>query len=212
MTQKSDTLDKDPVIHTTRIDIIRHGECEGGAIFRGSTDVKLTSQGFARMQAASEKFERDWDMIIASPMQRCWQFGQWMAQQTGLPLQADARLKEMHFGTWDGQEIDQVWQEHRQLLSAWRQDPSAHTPPEGEPLADVDQRVKAWYADVLQEYAGKKVLCVTHGGIIRVILATVMQLPISLLNRFDVPYACVSRVNAFHTDDGLIERLQAHNF
>ena len=39
---------------STVVDLLRHGECEGGAIFRGSLDVALAEHGRARMQAQAD--------------------------------------------------------------------------------------------------------------------------------------------------------------
>lgn len=78
---------------TTYIDLLRHGECEGGNIFRGSTNVALTEHGEKRMQNAcryllDNSFASDnrvsqtlhatekptWDTVITSPLQRCHNF------------------------------------------------------------------------------------------------------------------------------------------
>lgn len=210
--KSTDSLDQNPILHSTRIDILRHGECEGGPIFRGSTDVQLTKEGFAQMEASSEKLQQDWDLIITSPLVRCHKFAEHLAQKTQLPVTVDDRLREMHFGVWDGEKIDDVWHEYTDLISNWRENPDEFTPPEGEPLVDVFKRVEAFYEDVLAAHAGKKVLVVAHGGIIRVVLSLVLQLPRAKLNRFEVPYACVSTISVIHTAHGLIERLHAHNF
>ncbi|VUD59447.1 Putative phosphoserine phosphatase 2 [Thalassocella blandensis] len=210
--KRTDSLDQNPILHATRIDILRHGECEGGAIFRGSTDVNLTPEGFAQMQSSSEKLQQDWDMIISSPMLRCHKFADHIAEKTQLTVNLDDRLREMHFGVWDGEKIDDVWHEYTQLISQWREDPDAYTPPEGEPLVEVFSRVEEFYQEVLAQHAGKKILVVAHGGIIRVVLSLVLQLPRAKLNRFEVPYASVSTISVIHTAQGLIERLHAHNF
>lgn len=215
--RKTDSLDKNPILHSTRIDIIRHGECQGGAIFRGSTDVQLTELGLQQMRSARKKLTPDWDVVISSPMQRCQFFASELVEELTqgqglkLELEFEDRLKEMHFGDWDGQEIEHVWQEYTELVSGWRENPEAYTPPNGEPLNEVHQRVLACYQDILSKHAGKNILLVTHGGIIRVILACVLQLPIAKLNRFEVPYACVSSISVINTAQGVIERLHAHN-
>ncbi len=208
----TDAMDKNPILSSTHIDIIRHGECEGGAIFRGATDVKLLPEGLENMRKASKKFQSNWDVVISSPMQRCQEFANEIAKHRSTLLIQDERLREMHFGRWDGQEIEQVWQDYSELVNDWRENPEDTTPPEGEPLTEVFNRVEEFYREVLKNHAGKKILFVTHGGIIRVILSIVLQLPKAKVNRFEVPYACVSSISVIHTKHTLLERLHAHNF
>ena len=48
---------------TTTIDLLRHGQCEGGEIFRGSTDVALSEAGWQQMRHATQE-EDNWDRVI----------------------------------------------------------------------------------------------------------------------------------------------------
>ena len=38
----------------TTIDFLRHGECEGGNIYRGSTDVVLSRCGYRQMERVTD--------------------------------------------------------------------------------------------------------------------------------------------------------------
>ena len=60
---------------TTIIDLLRHGEVEGGEIIRGSTDDKLTDEGWAQMQNALQG-DIQWDVIISSSLLRCAEFAE----------------------------------------------------------------------------------------------------------------------------------------
>jgi hypothetical protein len=57
----------------TYIDLLRHGEVEGGVRFRGSTDHPLTAEGWAQMWAAVGT-DIHWDRIVTSPLTRCADF------------------------------------------------------------------------------------------------------------------------------------------
>jgi len=58
---------------TTVIDLLRHGDVEGGDVFRGSSDDPLSDDGWRQMQDALED-KSGWDVIITSPLQRCCEF------------------------------------------------------------------------------------------------------------------------------------------
>lgn len=197
---------------TTQVDLLRHGECEGGAIFRGSTDVALSTLGIKQMLKKCDEQNADWDVVLTSPLKRCRDFTMQLNSALGFVLEEDVRLREMHFGRWEGQEIEAVWAQEPALLNAWRDNPAKETPPDGEPLTDVYARVESFYQDMLARFAGKKILVVTHGGVIRVMLSLVLELSMDKVNRIDVPYASLSRFSVFQHSDGNRIRLLAHNF
>lgn len=196
----------------TQIDLLRHGECEGGAIFRGSTNTPLLAAGFSRMQRVCQSYRGRWDCVVSSPLQRCCSFAEHLTSQHGLPLQIDERLREMSFGDWENQTTERVWRNDQTRYSAWMTDPAQCSPPNGESLTDLMDRVDQSFQAILDEHRGKKLLLVTHGGVVRVLLARALDIPLARINTFDVPYACVSRILVLHDNDGDRTRLIAHNF
>ena len=194
---------------TTEITLLRHGKCEGGNIFRGSTDVSLSEEGFQQMCDAC--VDGQWDYIISSPLVRCRVFAQELAQQHSIPLDIEEKLREMSFGEWEGQEIERVWKENKAFMLAWSQDPSAHTPPSGEPLMDVILRIQNVFEGITEKYRGKRILIVSHGGCIRVLVSLVLNMPASHMSRLDVPYAAMSQLATYHSNDGDITKLLRFN-
>lgn len=199
-------------LKTTQVDILRHGECQGGHIFRGTTDVQLNPAGREQMRAACEKVNEQWDVVVTSPLKRCFEFSKELSDTRMIPLDVCHNLREMSFGDWEGQEIDHVWQENEELVLSWSEDPSTITPPNGEPLSNVVLRADSVIRYLLEIYNGQKILLVTHGGIIRVMLAHVLNMPTSKVNQFDVPFACLSRFAVYQSDIGERSKLLAHNF
>ncbi len=196
---------------TTTVDILRHGECEGGHIFRGSTDVNLSPIGLEQMHGSSAKITEQWDVVVTSPLKRCLVFAEALIGERKLPLDIDDDLREMCFGDWEAQTISRVWQEHSDVVSAWSDDPAAVTPPNGEPLSKVIRRVEAVLERLIDCYKGQHMLIVTHGGVIRVILAHILGILPTKINCFDVPYACMSRFAVYHSDSGDRVKLLFHN-
>lgn len=195
---------------TTRIDMLRHGQCEGGDIFRGQVDARLTEAGEAQMRAAYRAAQCEWDVVISSPLQRCWQFAKTLKAAAG-GATVDVRLREMSFGDWDGVNIAEIWQRDYERISAWSRDPTAISAPNGEPLAEVAERVAAFYADCVTQHHGKKVLLVTHGGIVRVLLTHILGMPLAHANRWEVPYGCLSRLAVYRDQEHQQCQLVSHN-
>src|SRR5690606_5626986 len=200
------------MLETTRVDLLRHGACAGGDIFRGSSDIALSAEGLTQMQQVVASCS-GWSLIVTSPLQRCAQFAKTLAHSQSVDCVVDERLRELDFGDWEGQEIAAVWREDTARIQAWSQDPSCSTPPNGEALSSLAQRVQTCFDDLLRDHRGQHLLLVTHGGVMRVALGQALGMPLSHLNRLDVPYACLSTL-AFYTDETTgdrMTRLLGHN-
>lgn len=172
---------------------MRHGEPLGGTRFRGWLDDPLNETGWTQMRAAVGD-GCHWDAVVTSPLKRCAEFAEELAGRHSLPLEIDERFKEMGFGQWEGKipaEVAAV--DAARLENFWR-DPVAFPPPEGESLAAVQARVAEGWQDLLARHSGRRVLLVCHGGVIRLVLAQVLGIPLSNLFRLHVPFASLSRV------------------
>ena len=212
---------KDAVI--TTIDLLRHGECEDGECadghcYRGSIDVKLNSKGWQQMEHSVEYVRHyysssmtPWQAVVSSPLIRCALFSEMLARQYHLPIITDPRFKEMHFGEWEGQSIKMIWQTQAQEVQAWSDNPVLSPPPGGEPADTFATRVKTGLGNILSQFAGQHILLVAHGGVIRVLLAHCLSIPLTALHQFDVPYACLSRIQVVCNEEPFFYRLIAHN-
>lgn len=173
----------------TRIDLLRHGQCEGGEIFRGSTDVALTNEGWSAMRSSLTGMEpAPWQRIVSSPLQRCRRFAEALSEQWDLPLTLEPDLREMHFGDWEGREYADLWDNDPQLR-LWGEDPERHTPPNGEPLAEFAARVLGALEHLACAHSDEHLLIVTHGGVIRLLLTQAKGWPRSEMRQMPVPYA-----------------------
>jgi alpha-ribazole phosphatase len=199
----------------TTIDLLRHGECEGGHIYRGSIDVDLTSQGWQQMtqslQLLLTNTAPDWETIICSPMKRCQAFARDTAERYQSTLTLAPALKEISFGEWEGQRVDDIWQHYRKQVEAWGRDPANHPPPGGEAADAFFERVLGGLNDIIRENQGQRILLVIHGGVIRALLTHILSMPLTALNRLEVPYACLSRIVITHSDNTHYYRLVYHN-
>ena len=188
--------------HTT-IDLLRHGACEGGLIFRGSTDSPLTTAGRKQMhRAITERPDQTnkWQNIISSPLLRCHTFAQSLGNAYRCPVDIEPALQEIHFGDWEGQLTEKVQQQYPKDVSDFWQNPVTNTPPNGETLSDFHDRVISAWDSITQQHKGQHSLIITHGGVIRIILAHLLQMPLRPLSFLSVPNACLSQIKIFHQE------------
>jgi alpha-ribazole phosphatase len=175
---------------TLRLDLLRHGETELGGGLRGSLDDALTEKGWAQMRAAVVE-QGPWDRLVSSPLQRCARFAEELGAQLSLPVQLDKELQELHFGAWEGQSAAALMETDAEALGLFWADPYSFTPPEGEPVVDFSTRVLAAVERLQATYAGERVLLISHGGVMRLLLAQARGLPREQLLNVEVGHGAL---------------------
>lgn len=184
-----------------RVDLLRHG-ATAAAGYCGSTDVPLTEAGLQQMWNAVG--DRRWDRIISSPLQRCAGFAQALSSHLGVPCSRDARLREMHFGTWEERTAKQLMVEDPMALERFWRDPASYPPPGAEPLLALQARVLDFWYDLAAEAAGERVLLVTHGGPIRILIGASRGMSLSDLLEIEVAHAALFSLRASIGESGAI--------
>lgn len=172
----------------TRIDLLRHGEVVGGSRYRGSINDPLTPQGWLAMRTALGD-QRDWDRIVSSPLLRCADFARNLAERHSIPLQMDARLREIYFGDWEGKTADELLALDEGAVTRFWNDPVHHPPPGGEDVRDFQARVLRAWTDMLLQHRGEHLLVITHGGPMRMILGHVQNIPLLESLQVEVAHA-----------------------
>jgi alpha-ribazole phosphatase len=140
----------------------------------GQTDLPVADSFIAEAVAVRRKLPApDGIVVYSSPLQRCRQLAE--ALDAG-PIRQDRRLLEMHFGDWEQQHWAEIADAH---LPIWMADFINQRCTGGESFRDVVARVTAFW-QALEQQPDKQVWVVTHAGVIRAILAYVLD--ISLRN------------------------------
>ena len=177
----------------TQIDIIRHGEPEGGRRYRGhGIDDPLSKTGWQQMwNAIPEK--PPWDHIISSPLLRCLKFSEALADSMGIQFTVNDNLKEIGFGAWEGRTPDDIKNNEGDALERFLLDPVNNRPPGAEALNDFTARIWTVYEEVAEQYCGQRVLMVGHAGVVRAITSKVLGMSLDdVYSRLKVEYAAIA--------------------
>jgi alpha-ribazole phosphatase len=158
------------------LDLLRHGETELGGGLRGSLDDALTERGWQQMRDAVVG-GGPWDRIISSPLQRCRLFAEQLAASLQRPLSLEPDLQELHFGDWEGRSAADLMITDERGLGLFWSDPYGFTPPNGEPVLAFSARVLAAVERLQVAHAGERLLVISHGGVMRLLLAQARGLP-----------------------------------
>ncbi|MBF0454480.1 MAG: histidine phosphatase family protein [Magnetococcales bacterium] len=194
---------------TTTIDFLRHGEPLGGQKYRGTLDDPLSPLGWKQMQKTLDDHPAPWQRIISSPLIRCAQFAAKTAEERSIPFELEPGFREMGFGLWEGKSKKELLEDKRYRIPVqnfWK-NPLANTPPGGESIQAVHDRVAVAWQIMLEQYRGEHLLFIAHSGVIRVALGMLLGIPLTNLSRLLVPYAALSRVRIEQIGDTPIPRL-----
>ncbi|MGO8766369.1 MAG: histidine phosphatase family protein [Limisphaerales bacterium] len=181
----------------TRLLLVRHGEVEKNyhKIFGGRIDMNLSARGREQAQTLALFLRgKTIDAIYASPMKR--------VQQTlapflgkGAPAQKILDdLREVDFGDWSGMNWEQVCAKYHLLTHEWLDHVERGMAPRGENGPQFRARVEPCVRGILKDHPGQTVAVYCHGGVIRMILSILLELPLPRTNMFEVEYAGVTQI------------------
>ncbi|MFT2708517.1 histidine phosphatase family protein [Clavibacter zhangzhiyongii] len=200
--------------------LVRHGRTTANAtgILAGRTPgVDLDDIGREQADRTAERLAAvPLAAVVSSPLQRCWETAQRILdRQTGKPAQpVDPDLTECDYGDWQGRALADLATED--LWKTVQSTPSAVVFPGGESMAGMQARAVAAIRrhDAAIEAAhgpGAVWVAVSHGDVIKSILADAYGMHLDLFQRIDVGPASVSivrygagrpTVHATNTDAG----------
>ena len=174
---------------TTRIDVIRHGEPVGGRRYRGyGVDDELTETGWTQMRDAVPQ-DPPWQHIVSSPLKRCLDFSQELANDLQIKCSVDDRVKEIGFGVWEGKTPEDILAEDPEALNHFYADPVNNRPEGAEPLHTFSQRVWDAYQDIVTQHEGKHVLIIAHAGVARAVTANILKMSLDdVYSRLRIEY------------------------
>jgi probable phosphoglycerate mutase len=164
---------------STRLIIWRHGNTDWNRADRvqGQLDAQLNDVGRAQAAAAAAVLaELRPDAIVSSDLSRAADTAAALAARTGLPVTYDERLRERHFGRFQGRTLTEAAAEFPAAFARWR----AGEPAPGSDIEshdDLAKRVGEALLAAVERRAGGTVVVTTHGGSARYGLAWLLGWP-----------------------------------
>lgn len=189
----------------TQLYLVRHGvtQWNQGGKLQGHSDLPLDLTGQRQATAlaarlASVRLER----IITSDLQRAMQTAEQIAarQNAGRQhplIEAEPRLRELHFGAWEGLSYQTLQEQFPRELARWQSEPIRFAPPGGESLGELAQRVAGFYESLAALLGEDNILIVAHGGPLQVLLCLALKLPAQNYWQFHLEPASLSQVGLY---------------
>ena len=173
-----------------KLTLIRHTTLQiPTGICYGQSDIDVATSFANEVAMTKAKITgMRFDAVYTSPLQRCHKLAQ--ALNIGEAVH-DARLKELHFGDWEMQAWDDI---PRDYFDVWAQNYAELAPPNGETFSQMQQRNIAFLDDIIDAAPEANICALTHGGVIRSLLAHVLNMPLKGLFRFNVDYGSMTQI------------------
>jgi broad specificity phosphatase PhoE/ribonuclease HI len=203
----------------TTLVLVRHGATVHTAAKRFSGGLASSNPGLSDEGRDQVREVADWlaplgasiEAVVASPVRRTVESAQILAARLDLPLVEEPGFAEMEFGSWDGMTFAEVHDRQPEQLQAWLGSLDV-APGGGETFHEVEGRVLAGLARVLERYAGKTVAVVSHVTPIKTLVAHAVDAPLTSLFRMELSTASVSVVSFVETEgDGVRGSLRLYN-
>ena len=188
-----------------RLYYVRHGETDWNRDqrYQGQRDIPLNATGRSQAvrngRALAVTLAKDAAAIdyVASPLLRARETMELMCAELGLPprgYRTDDRLREIHYGYWEGELWNELPAKDPQGFAAREADKWGWRPTGGESYRDLSERVAGWLREIERD-----AVVAAHGGVMRVIRGLILKLQPAEIFLLDVPQDKVLMVEAGHT-------------
>jgi len=187
--------------------LIRHGEVDGRPqVLRGCTDEALSAAGHQQLREIVATVQSNINVIVTSPMKRCHEFAASLSEQQEVPLHIIDQLREIDFGEWENMTLAEADAHDSQCFNTFKYDTEHWQPPAGEPYSAFRERVRDALVNIMT-LNSSHVLAITHGGVIRAVLAECLQLTPASAARIGIPLAGLCQLWIDEDSKGSLLRL-----
>lgn len=183
----------------TQLVLIRHGEVEKAyqRVFGGRIDMNLSPRGHEQAGELAKWLARQpLDAAYASPMKRVQQTLAPFATTNdwaGRIVKMDG-LREIDFGDWTGLTWDAVQEKFGVSAFQWLTELERGGIANAENTQAYRNRIQPCVQEMLQKHPQKNIAVFCHGGVIRMILSILLNIPLPRMAGFEIDYASATTV------------------
>jgi broad specificity phosphatase PhoE len=182
--------------------IVRHAAKERGDFFNSRLrhqDEPISAQGQADAQKLCAFFDgKAIAAIYISAYQRTRQTAEPVARQLNLTPVIDERLNEIDNGCFDGMTDEQIRQTYPNVWQAFLSRTTDFRFPEGETGAEAQRRIVAFLEEKRQQHASENIILVSHEGLIRLLMCTILDLPVYKRWNFHFDFCGIMEIEYEH--------------
>lgn len=167
-----------------RLYIVRHGQTKWNKEKRmqGWADSKLTELGRKQAKLLGESLENiEFNQVVSSPLGRTRETSKLVIGDRPVELIINDNFKEMGFGSWEGQDPEELKIKHPEVFRDLWTRADKYVPIDGESFEELQNRIIKGINQVIKGNPDGNVLIVTHGMVIQMLLLHMKGLPLDQL-------------------------------
>lgn len=194
-------------MNTKTIYLIRHGQINtlGEKRYIGILDIPLSSEGTAQANKLKEYFSRiNIDKIYTSNLIRSVQTSRIIAENKDVQISELKELREINMGDWEGKTFKEIKKEYPEEFKKRIENVEDFRPTNGESFGQCRDRAVDIFNRIAAEDADN-IIITAHAGINRVILASLLRIPMNDIFKFAQDYGCINKISFFNERDYRIE-------
>jgi probable phosphoglycerate mutase len=199
----------------TEIILIRHGETEWNSQKRmqGHSNSDLSEVGRGQIQALGELMKNvSFDYIYSSDSLRARQTAEAITQYSGHTLQFDQRIREKNLGVFEGLTSTEAKERHPKIYRLFKTAGANYVIDEGESTQQLLERALEFIEEIRLRHPKERVVMVTHGGVVRVLMKHALGLSIDAPTRFIIKntgiFGLIWNENWLVTQMGVVSHLE----
>jgi len=190
-----------------RVYLFRHGETANSkeVCFNGHFDVGLSVNGEVQFKEWAQALKDEpFKAIYSSDLERTRLSARLLGEPHQLEPVAYPELRELCFGTWEGLSVAEVEKNFPQQLEERMKNIEAFQVEGGETFEQLKQRVVPRFEKIIASHPNEQIAIVCHGGVNRVILSHLLEVPIKRIFRLKQDYAALNIIQ-YYGDEPVVE-------
>jgi broad specificity phosphatase PhoE len=159
--------------------LIRHGETAWNTadIFRGRVPIGLSEDGLKQAEKLAQYLnQKKINAVFCSPLKRALETAESVARLHQLSAQPVEGLTDLDFGKWEGQSLEIVKTQYKEIYELWRERPDLAKIPDGESLQEARQRSLLALNKIIADCKQGTVVIVTHRVITKLLECALLGL------------------------------------
>lgn len=170
------------------------------SICYGQSDVPLSANFENESNSILSQFDlKEVFQIYTSPSSRCTNLARKFNKNIEPIL--DSRIMELNFGKWELQKWDEI---NPNELNPWMEDFVNVNCPNGESYRELAVRTFEFLKEIVKQQH-EKIIVISHGGVIRSLLAQILEIPLEKSFSLQIDYGKISKIKGENIDHIIVE-------
>ncbi|WP_110952940.1 alpha-ribazole phosphatase [Anaerosinus massiliensis] len=186
----------------TKVILVRHGQTEWNiqGKYQGHSDIELSPLGLEQAKLVGKRLAKEKiDAVYASDLKRAVKTAEYIANEHTLKVNIIEQFREISFGDWEGLDYKTINEKWPGKVELFFKNAELNVIPNGETFLEVTERSCRVMKNLTEKHADKTIVIVSHGGTIRTLIATALQLRLKYIWNLRQDNTAVNILNYYDT-------------